>query len=57
MYEKSLDLLNGKIEQESLKQFLLDLHEKGETADELVGLVKAMREKSGAASGSRRRIG
>ncbi|MBZ5200987.1 anthranilate phosphoribosyltransferase [Planomicrobium chinense] len=46
MYEKSLDLLNGKIEQDSIKQFLLNLHEKGETADELVGMVKAMREKA-----------
>ncbi|MGK7378995.1 anthranilate phosphoribosyltransferase [Planococcus sp. 1R117A] len=46
MLEKSLDILSGTVEQESIKQFLIELHEKGETADELVGMVKAMREKA-----------
>src|SRR5690606_11612240 len=46
MYEKSLDLLNGDIPEFEVKQFLISLHEKGETADELVGMVKAMREKA-----------
>jgi anthranilate phosphoribosyltransferase len=46
MLDKSLDLLNGTLDQESVKRFLVELHKKGETADELVGLVKAMREKA-----------
>lgn len=46
MYEKSLDLLNGDIPELEMKQFLIALHKKGETADELVGMVKAMREKA-----------
>ncbi|KAA0957198.1 anthranilate phosphoribosyltransferase [Planococcus sp. ANT_H30] len=46
MYEKSLAMLNGDINEQQIKKFLSDLHEKGETADELVGLVKAMREKA-----------
>lgn len=46
MYEKSLAMLNGDINEQQIKSFLSGLHEKGETADELVGLVKAMREKA-----------
>lgn len=46
MKEKSLDMLSGKMDEQSVKQFLMELHNKGETADELVGLVKAMREKA-----------
>jgi anthranilate phosphoribosyltransferase len=46
MFEKSLDLLSGNIAEENMKLFLAGLHEKGETADELVGMVKAMREKA-----------
>ena len=46
MYEKSLEMLNGTIDDQQVKSFLSGLHEKGETADELVGLVKAMREKA-----------
>ncbi len=46
MYKKSLEILNGAIEEQQVKNFLSSLHEKGETADELVGLVKAMREKA-----------
>lgn len=46
MYEKSLEILDGTIDEQHIKTFLTDLHEKGETADELVGLVMAMREKA-----------
>lgn len=46
MYEKSLEILDGTIDEQQIKTFLTDLHEKGETADELVGLVMAMREKA-----------
>lgn len=46
MLEKSRSLLNGDMEDAQIKEFLIGLHEKGETADELVGLVKAMREKA-----------
>ncbi|WP_346429159.1 anthranilate phosphoribosyltransferase [Planococcus halocryophilus] len=46
MYEKSMAILNGDIDEQQVKSFLSGLHEKGETADELVGLVKAMREKA-----------
>ncbi|ANU08923.1 anthranilate phosphoribosyltransferase [Planococcus antarcticus DSM 14505] len=46
MYEKSLEILNGTIDEQQVKKFLSDMHEKGETADELVGLVKAMHEKA-----------
>lgn len=46
MLEKSRSLLNGDMEEAQIKEFLIGLHEKGETADELVGLVKAMREKA-----------
>ena len=46
MYERSLEILNGTIDEQQVKNFLSGLHEKGETADELVGLVKAMREKA-----------
>ncbi|TWT24670.1 anthranilate phosphoribosyltransferase [Planomicrobium sp. CPCC 101110] len=46
MYEKSLDILSGNVDEPTIIQFLTDLHAKGETADELVGMVKAMREKA-----------
>ena len=46
MLEKSRSLLNGDMEEAQIKEFLIGLHEKGETADELVGLVRAMREKA-----------
>ena len=46
MIEKSLELLSGTIPEPDMKQFLSALHEKGETADELVGMVRAMREKA-----------
>lgn len=46
MYEKSLGLLNGDMSEFEMKAFLSGLYEKGETADELVGMVKAMREKA-----------
>ncbi|MGI2328830.1 anthranilate phosphoribosyltransferase [Planococcus sp. YIM B11945] len=46
MFEQSLNLLSGQMNEESMKEFLIGLHEKGETADELVGLVKAMRKKA-----------
>lgn len=46
MFGKSLDVLSGTMGEEQVKQFLSELHQKGETADELVGLVKAMREKA-----------
>lgn len=46
MLEKSRSLLNGDMKEAEIKDFLIGLHEKGETADELVGLVKAMREKA-----------
>lgn len=46
MLRKSRSLLNGDMEEAEIKEFLVGLHEKGETADELVGLVKAMREKA-----------
>lgn len=46
MYEKSLELLSGTIDETTIKQFLIELHAKGETADELVGLVKAMRKRA-----------
>lgn len=46
MLEKSRSLLNGDMEEAQIKEFLIGLHEKGETADELVGLIKAMREKA-----------
>lgn len=46
MLEKSRKILNGEIGNEQIKEFLTDLHQKGETADEMVGLVKAMREKA-----------
>ncbi|WP_033541995.1 anthranilate phosphoribosyltransferase [Planococcus sp. CAU13] len=46
MYSKSLELLEGKMAEADIKTFLERLHEKGETADEMVGLVKAMRSKA-----------
>ncbi|RNF39245.1 anthranilate phosphoribosyltransferase [Planococcus salinus] len=46
MMEKSLDILSGDVNEEQVKQFLIGLHRKGETTDELVGLVKAMLEKA-----------
>ncbi|MGO1060415.1 anthranilate phosphoribosyltransferase [Planococcus sp. FY231025] len=46
MMERSLDLLEGRMEEGQVERFLVDLHQKGETADELVGLVKAMRQKA-----------
>ncbi|TWT02263.1 anthranilate phosphoribosyltransferase [Planomicrobium sp. CPCC 101079] len=46
MYEKSLEILSGNVNESMIKQFLTELHTKGETADELVGLVRAMREKA-----------
>lgn len=46
MYKKAMELLGGKISEENMKLFLTELHAKGETADELVGMVKAMREKA-----------
>lgn len=46
MMERALDLLEGRMGEDQMKRFLIDLHDKGETADELVGLVKAMRQKA-----------
>lgn len=46
MMERSLELLEGRMAEDKVKRFLIDLHDKGETADELVGLVKAMRQKA-----------
>lgn len=46
MYEKAIELLNGNLTESSMKQLLTNLHQKGETADELVGMVKAMRDKA-----------
>lgn len=46
MLEKSREILNGEIGNGQIKKFLTELHQKGETADEMVGLVKAMREKA-----------
>lgn len=46
MYSKSLEMLDGRMTNEEIKRFLEGLHEKGETADEMVGLVKAMRSKA-----------
>lgn len=46
MYSKSVALLEGKMADADIKLFLGQLHDKGETADELVGLVRAMRSKA-----------
>ena len=46
MTARSLDILDGNIHEEQVKQFLIDLHQKGETTEELVGLVKAMLQKA-----------
>ncbi len=46
MKQQALELLEGRMSHEEIKQFLNALHTKGETADELVGLVLAMREKA-----------
>lgn len=46
MYNKSLEILDGRMTDGEIRKFLEDLHEKGETADEMVGLVKAMRSKA-----------
>lgn len=46
MYNKSLEILDGRMTDSEIKAFLEGLHQKGETADEMVGLVKAMRSKA-----------
>lgn len=46
MYSKSMEILDGRMTDRELKEFLVALHAKGETADEMVGLVKAMRSKA-----------
>ena len=46
MYEVSLEILNGQMKEDRIREFLVELHEQGETADELVGLVKAMLSKA-----------
>lgn len=46
MKQQALELLEGRMNPEEMKQFLSALHTKGETADELVGMVQAMREKA-----------
>lgn len=46
MKKQALELLEGRMNLEQMKQFLSALHTKGETADELVGMVLAMREKA-----------
>lgn len=46
MYSRSLEMLEGQMTESEIKKFLEELHEKGETADEMVGLVKAMRSKA-----------
>lgn len=46
MMERSLNLLDGGMTEGQMAEFLIDLHKKGETADELVGLVKAMRKRA-----------
>lgn len=46
MYSRSLEMLEGRMSEGEIKRFLEDLHEKGETANEMVGLVKAMRTKA-----------
>ena len=46
MYNKSLEILDGLMTDEETKIFLERLHNKGETADEMVGLVRAMRSKA-----------
>lgn len=46
MYSKSLEILEGKMTDAEIKIFLESLHEKGETADEMVGLVRAMHSKA-----------
>ncbi|MCM3612261.1 anthranilate phosphoribosyltransferase [Planococcus sp. MERTA32b] len=46
MYSKSMEILDGRMEEREIKEFLVGLHAKGETADEMVGLVKAMRSKA-----------
>ncbi|MFP8783419.1 anthranilate phosphoribosyltransferase [Planococcus plakortidis] len=46
MKQRALELLEGRMDRQQMKNFLNELHEKGETADELVGMVLAMREKA-----------
>ena len=46
MYSKSMEILDGRMEDCEIREFLVALHAKGETADEMVGLVKAMRSKA-----------
>ncbi|MGM0898845.1 MAG: anthranilate phosphoribosyltransferase [Bacillota bacterium] len=46
MKQQALELLEGRMSRQQMKNFLNELHEKGETADELVGMVLAMREKA-----------
>ena len=46
MYSKSLEILDGRMTDRDIKVFLEALYKKGETADEMVGLVKAMRSKA-----------
>ncbi len=46
MYSKSMEILDGRMEDHEIREFLVALHAKGETADEMVGLVKAMRSKA-----------
>ncbi|QHJ69307.1 anthranilate phosphoribosyltransferase [Planococcus halotolerans] len=46
MYSKSMEILDGRMTDREIKEFLVALHSKGETADEMVGLVKAMRSKA-----------
>ena len=46
MKQQAIELLEGRMDRQQMKEFLTELHEKGETADELVGMVRAMREKA-----------
>ncbi|WP_422122161.1 anthranilate phosphoribosyltransferase [Planococcus sp. X10-3] len=46
MYNKSLEMLDDQMTDGEIKRFLEALHQRGETADEMVGLVKAMRSKA-----------
>ena len=41
-----LDIMNGKMKEESIYNFLKKLSEKGETADEIAGGVYVLREKA-----------
>ncbi|KYG57455.1 anthranilate phosphoribosyltransferase [Planococcus maritimus] len=46
MKQQAIEVLEGRMDRQQMKEFLTELHEKGETADELVGMVRAMREKA-----------